>query len=126
MTEYICGCSEDYGPCESHFDVSVMRIGSAAYSADELCERFIGDAVFLGVQLSEDDAEYFSAVERELANSAWIEDSDIAGGLSDLTNSVESQLSELGFYTEWDDGYRIGIPSGPLFDDNDETPIAKD
>ena len=117
-----CDCSPDDGPCEAHMETVVMRMGSAAYSADELCVRFIHDAVSIGAELSATGAATLRELDDESAwEGSWLRDPELADAMRDLTWQLESDIATLDdgpFHVTWDDGFVIyKLTGGPLADD---------
>ena len=117
-----CECSEDFGPCEDHSTVLVMRDGASMRSADELCELFVMDAVQLGAELSASGRILMAEVAADFAatGESWLSDPDLADALRDLTNQVESDLYTVDAihpWVTWEDGYVVNnVTGGPLLD----------
>lgn len=117
-------CSEDYGPCEAHIEVLVMREGGNTRTADELNSVFISDAVDLGVVLSESDAADIIEIDALLAEDHWLSNNEDRWCeiLIDIRDRVESSLYELyakqdeHLFVNFEDGYVIGkiLPGSPL------------
>lgn len=101
---YDCGCSEEYGPCEEHADVLVIRQGAALHTADELSLLLVSDLIDCGVKLSEIDMVTYSYLDDALTNAY---DND-AQDASDLAQMVEQDSD--GLWIAHDDGYVISRP----------------
>ena len=124
-----CDCSPDYGPCDDHSLVAVIREGASTRTADESLELFAHDAASIlearvnGWQLSTDDVDLLRDAARLLAESdgycAWIPEGDesdaVRDGLIDLGDRLESELATVGYWVTRDDGYIVSwIAGGPL------------
>lgn len=117
--EWLCDCSEDMGPCESHMDVVVMREGASLRSADELSALFIEDAVSVGASLSPYGEDIRRRIgETEAWEGSWLRDPDLADAMRDMTTELETDIYTVGgFHVRWDDGYVIyTVNGGPLCD----------
>lgn len=134
MPETTCDCSDEYGPCEDHSELFVMREGAAVRTADELLAVFVADATdLLASDLCDDEDR--AAARRALddanaAAAAYWEATDNAGGWAPYDPDEPSSLAEwlsdaayqlegcLPFSVYWDDGYRIiRTIGGPLTDE---------
>lgn len=127
MTEFDCDCSEEYGPCEKHSALIVVREGASLRTADELLSVFIDDAVALGAELSPYGKDIVfradAAMQAEGTNgmSNWLPETDegyeLRDALASIANQVETELDTLGYSTYWDDGFRVlKITGGPFFE----------
>lgn len=112
---YDCGCSEEYGPCEGHADVLVIRQGAALRTADELSLLLVSDLIDCGVKLSEIDMATYSYLDDALTNAydphtglAHFADENDAQDASDLAQMVEQDSD--GLWIAHDDGYVISRP----------------
>lgn len=110
-----CECSEEYGPCESHCDVLAQREGASLRTGDELIALYLDDALSIDPEcLSPYGRDVKARVDAALAESSWLDDSDLGDELYSVRDQVESSLDAV---TYWDDGYRIvKITGGPLLD----------
>lgn len=112
-----CGCSEEFGPCEEHGSVLVVREGASVRTADELALCFIGDALVLGASLSAYGRDIYEQAGAALTEPcSWIEDPDLAQALHDLAWQVEcSGEMPDDLMVVWDDGYVIyNVTGGPI------------
>lgn len=112
-------CSDEYGPCEDHGTAVVIRDGASTRTADELAVIYCDDAAALleelgGTVLNTDrdivqDAWKLLETERR-HGVAWFPEDD-AGEMLDeclrLGDALAADLSGLGHFTYWDDGYTI-------------------
>lgn len=111
-----CDCSEEYGPCEQHCEMLIIRDGASSHTADELSRLFIDDALSLGAELSATGTHTLAEIDEAFAtDGAWIDNPDLADALRDLTFQVEQYLGDL--VVTWDDGYTIvrPTPDCPLY-----------
>lgn len=115
-----CVCSEDYGPCEDHSELLIMREGASQRTADDLSAQFIHDAWGCGAELAPYGRDVLARVDARLAQTrrmgvAWLDDESLCDELSSLVSQVESSLPD-HVRADWDDGYLIRrITGGPLF-----------
>jgi hypothetical protein len=114
--DWVCECSEDFGPCEYHCDTLVQRAGASSRTADELAMVFVDDLLELGAKLTDHrDLLLYGEAEKALEDGrdkvsgcAWIEDPDIAQGLVELGERLEQTLEDVWVFR--DDGYVIVRP----------------
>ena len=126
----MCGCSEDYGPCEDHSTQLAQREGASTRTADSLALVFLMDVRDL---LDAHTTETQDAPTRETvyrltadidcvlswtwsrdAGDGWLEDDgegNYADILQDMVQSAEGHLSLIDASVWWDDGYRILVMS---------------
>lgn len=117
-------CTEEFGPCENHCEVLIVREGASLRTADELTVQFIDDAVSLGAELSPWGKTVLQRAKKLLADNesmgvAWLPEGpdgdEVRDDLDTLTWQVEANLEPM-VYRE--DGYRIiKITGGPLAED---------
>jgi hypothetical protein len=110
MTDYVCDCSDEFGPCEAHGTVLAQRVGSSNRSADELSLVYLNDALDIDPECLSPYGRQIKA-EAEAADAwegSWLKDPDLADALRDVTDQVESYLDA---WTVWGDGYVIVRPS---------------
>jgi hypothetical protein len=122
--EEVCECSEDYGPCEQHSEVLVVREGASLHTADELAALLIHDLVDngwaelspFGADVLRDADEAFGRGER------WLEDATLQESLFSVADQVESAAADV--WVTHDDGYVIVRPHDdcPLLADGEPDP----
>lgn len=113
-----CDCSDEYGPCENHAEILVVREGASTRTADELVWQLIDDLVYLGGELSPWGREVFdeaaSALFEEDYGSPgvnWIDPAThegLAQSLYDVAWQLESSMPDL--VVSHNDGYVIMRP----------------
>lgn len=118
-----CDCSEDYGPCEDHGTLVVIREGASTRTADELLLVYVEDASLIlhdaGTELTPwaDDVIHraHSALDTvdEFTHTAWLPASTYGERLRDelvtLADQVDADMTTMDapHFTYWEDGYRI-------------------
>lgn len=118
-----CGCDEEYGPCETHSVLEVLREGASLHTADELSLIFVLDVkALVGADfLDERDQADLARIEAALADERWLGESDdsdeydAADALYDLVQAAESAASLGGYWVRWDDGFTIRRVTGGRF-----------
>ncbi len=109
-----CDCSDEYGPCEEHCEVLVVREGASLRTADELALVRCDDCLEVGIYDAADPRRgdltrlwAALALSRDSTSAcAWFDDPDDAQEARELTDSLESDLPEdVRLYS--DDGYQI-------------------
>lgn len=129
MTENTCGCTDEYGPCDAHGDILIVRDGASVRTADESAVLFIEDACSLGAALSPygDDVlkranEALEANRSQASGVAWLDDEGLHDEVMTVYGQVETELATLGIYTYQQDGYWMVRPSEdcPLTQDGEE------
>ncbi len=110
-----CECSEEYGPCEKHCDILVIRDGASSHTADELTLLLVSDLVDLGVTLTSAQNDTYTYLTSKLhdnrdahTGTAWFSDPDDAEAAVDLSDAVQANTE--GLYINQDDGYTIVRP----------------
>lgn len=122
MTNEVCECNIDYGPCESHATVLVQREGASSRSADELALVFIEDAIDLGFNPDESMRTFLDGL---VWDGSWLADTDESQTLWECRDEAESAVYALdipdghptdgAWFIHTEDGYWISvIHSGPL------------
>jgi hypothetical protein len=117
-----CDCSDEYGPCEQHCELLVVREGASLRTADELalvrCDDIIDVGDFPEADARRGDlARLWAALELSRtpgSGCAWFCDPDDAEEAHELAARMEDDLPEdVRVYV--DDGYRIvRLTGGPL------------
>lgn len=115
MTETGCQCNEEYGPCEDHADVLVIREGASLHTADELTMLLVEDLIQCGAKFDAKQKAEHCRLDDALTNAydpatgtAWFsEDTDRDDALA-LATEIESSAD--GLYVVHEDGYVISRP----------------
>lgn len=108
-----CDCSEEYGPCERHSTLLVVREGASLHTADELTLILAADCVECGAVLSADHAAQLAELNKRAkidrdphSGCMWFTDPDDSESAQLIADTAESNLPD-GIALFADDGYRI-------------------
>lgn len=111
----LCDCSEDFGPCEDHSTVLVVREGASTRTADESALQLVEDLRDCGVKLADDDSAEFDRLTSALEDSrdahsgvAWFDVDSDRDSARELADRIEQSAD--GLWVSHDDGYVIARP----------------